>query len=94
MCAHLPEHFSCSHKYQSVQHGSVRQGKDPDRRCLGTWHADKLLASDSVENGDPLSHWAASLACGGEESEQQGGVLEELALRMPFMEEPPPRPCP
>ena len=58
------------------------------------WHAYKLLDSDSLENGDHLSHWAASLASAGDKSEQQGCVLEELDLRMPFMEEPPPRPCP
>ena len=94
VCAHLPEPLSSSHIHQSGQHGPVRQGKDPYRRCLRIWHAYKLLDSDSLENGDHLRHWAAHLASVGEESEQQGRVLKELDLRMLFMEEPPPRPRP
>ena len=71
MC--LPEHLN---KDQNGQHGPVHEGKDPYRQCLRIRHTYKLL--DSVENGDHLRHWAAHLASVGEESEQQGRVLEEL----------------
>jgi len=79
-------------KYQTAQHGPVREGQDPHRRCLGIRPACGLLGS--VENGDRLSPWAAGSASVGKESGQQGHVLEELDLRMPFMGEPLPRPSP
>jgi len=57
-----------------------------------SWDAYGLLGS--AGNGDGPSHWAAGSASVGEESGQQGHVLEELDLRMPMVGEPPPRPSP